>query len=217
MPSGLQVLRVQGKPEGNHLLLFHGYGATGDDLLSLSPLDPDSTWYFPEAPLKISTGFSEGRAWFPIRLNVIEKIFQKEASVSEAFPSDFSSIRGVILQLIEELHIPPSQLILGGFSQGAVLALETALYLPQPPKALLLLASTFINETLWRQRITSLKGVHFFQSHGTEDPILPYAEAHRLSLFLQEAGLKGKLHSFPGGHTLPPSTLDQLKTFLSHI
>ena len=46
-----------------------------------------------------------------------------------------------------------------------------------------------------------LSGTAVFQSHGTIDPILPYASAEALNQMLQNAGVENRFHSFKGPHT----------------
>ena len=108
-------------------------------------------------------------------------------------------------------------MILGGFSQGAVVATEMALQAKKNIAGLMILSGTLINEKAWSSLCTSKKGLPFFQSHGKSDPLLPYKRAERLESILEKGGLVGSLNGFSGGHEIPPATLEQMRSFLNSI
>jgi predicted esterase len=57
-------------------------------------------------------------------------------------------------------------------------------------------------------------GLAFFQSHGSVDPILGFQEALKLEKALKDAGWKGRLSRFEGGHGIPPELLPELGAWL---
>ena len=62
-----------------------------------------------------------------------------------------------------------------------------------------------------------LRGKPIFQSHGTHDPILPYALAERLKTELVSAGADVTFVPFRGAHEIPPPVLEELVDFLEPI
>jgi phospholipase/carboxylesterase len=60
------------------------------------------------------------------------------------------------------------------------------------------------------------RGLPVLQTHGTQDPLLPYSEAVALRDLLTESGLNVEFLSFDGPHTIPPSTLIRLAKFLAN-
>jgi phospholipase/carboxylesterase len=56
-----------------------------------------------------------------------------------------------------------------------------------------------------------------FQSHGTADPILPFAVAEKLRDALATAGLPVTFDRFEGGHGIPPSTMKKLGDWLDKL
>ena len=54
-----------------------------------------------------------------------------------------------------------------------------------------------------------------FQSHGSDDPLLPFPIAEDLRKLMREAGMKVDWHPFRGGHGIAPEVLDALGPFLS--
>ncbi len=113
-------------------------------------------------------------------------------------------------------HLP---FLLGGFSQGAMLAVETALCgLSQPPQMLCVFSGATIRESIWTARISSLVETKILQSHGYEDTILPYVTGEWLSSILQKSGSKQyQMIRFAGGHGIPPNAIDGLLHMLLAI
>lgn len=218
---GIEVLEVRGDPHGAHIVLFHGFGADANDLLPLSGVftgHPRPTWHFPQAPLEVPIGRSgQGRAWFPIDFDIIERALHQgePPEISLAFPPDLPEIRQLGQKLILELNIPHHKLFLGGFSQGAVLATDLLLHSPHKLGGLLIFSGTLFLKEKWQTLAPLHGGTPFFQSHGINDPLLPLKGAEELSSLLQNAGLKGSLLTFPGGHEIPSPILLKLNAFLT--
>lgn len=221
--AGLDVVELPGDPGGATIVLFHGFGANAMDLVPLSGVyrqSPKPTWLFPNGPLEIpiAPGYS-GRAWFPVDIESLQRALQRNdfEAVENAFPEELTQARERVERLVGELDIPRSKLILGGFSQGAVLAVETALHGMEPVAALLIFSGTLICASAWKRLSHLHPKTPFFQSHGTHDPLLPLKKAEELAALLQEGGLKGSLHTFKGGHEIPQPILILLNAFLKDL
>lgn len=193
------------------------------DLAGLSEVyqqPPRPTWLFPNGPLEIPImpGYN-GRAWFPIDIEALQTALQKGDfdAVANAFPAELADARQQVERLVGELDIPRSKLILGGFSQGAVLATETALHGMDRVAALLIFSGTLICEPKWRRLSHLHAKTPFFQSHGTNDNLLPMKKAEALEQLLLEGGLQGKLHRFNGGHEIPQTVQRELNAFLVNL
>ena len=211
--AGLEVYESTGEKEAPTILLFHGYGANGMDIAPVCGIDPKFNWFFPTGPIKVPQA---DRGWFPLNIEALKRAFEEKNSeiVTEAFPEELSQARELGERLIAELNIPLSKLFIGGFSQGAVLATEIALNLPEKPAGLLLFSGTLINEEKWKSLARKCAGMPFFQTHGKDGPILPLNRAEALEQLFLEAGLKGHLQRFSGGHEIPPSSFADLHKFL---
>jgi len=213
----LRVLRA-GQSDRPTIVLFHGYGAPADDLYSLHQLAPhDFNWIFPEGPIKLSMlPWFSGRAWFPLDLDTLYVQVSKGNfdGFENSFGQELENIKQQLQSFFKALNVPPSQLILGGFSQGAILATELAMISPKPIAGLVLLSTTLIHESRWKQQAPLHTGMRFFQSHGCDDQLLPFTRAQALNTLLIQSGWKGDLFAFEGGHELPNDALDELKKFL---
>ena len=61
------------------------------------------------------------------------------------------------------------------------------------------------------------RGIPFYQSHGTSDPILPLNGAKMLEEKLTGMDFKGSLHTFDGGHEIPPIVVNEVRDFISTL
>ncbi len=176
---------------------------------------------FPEAPLVLSQlGMAYGRAWWEIDLDRISAARDPEAirRLSQHTPEGLIPVRRAMIALVDELARQAggavSRLVLGGFSQGAMLTTDVALRLEEAPAGLLILSGSLICEPEWRRKAPARRGLKVFQSHGTQDPLLPFARAVALRDLLIDAGLEVDFFSFEGVHTIPPEALRRAADFL---
>jgi len=218
--GGLQVVELPGDPKQGTIVLFHGFGADAMDLFPLSNVYKGPTWIFPQAPLQVQfmPGYV-GRAWFPIDMEVLSKSHRENSfeDIASAFPPDLTQVSSIANRFVDQLDTPRSKLVLGGFSQGAILAVETMLSSMIRCGGLLIFSGTYLESLRWKPKIHPHANTHFFQSHGMHDPLLPLRKAEELEKLLLEGGLHGRLHTFQGGHEIPPSILSKLSLFLQSL
>lgn len=129
-------------------------------------------------------------------------------------PSSREKLTGLIQQWSERSGVPISRFVLGGFSQGAMLTTDVTLHLDENPAGLVLLSGTVQNEAAWKERAPKHKMLRVFQSHGTDDPILPFMAAGWLRDLLNQGGADVEFVQFPGGHEIPFEVLTRLGAFL---
>lgn len=210
------------------IVLCHGFGAPGDDLVGLTEsldVPAGSVLVFPEAPHALRDLFSapvygDARAWWPIDMARLERSLARGEvrDLTSEVPEGLASARQALSSMLDELakQVPADhRLVLGGFSQGAMLALDVALREPSRKLAgLILLSGTMIAEHEWTPRMSGRRGTPVFQSHGKSDPILSFAIAERMSDVLKSEGLDVTFESFQGPHTVPESTLEKLGRWL---
>jgi phospholipase/carboxylesterase len=210
---------VPNTPVERVVVLLHGFGAPGDDLLSLAtalPKTKGTRYVFPEAPIDMG----DGRAWWIIdwhersRYEARGDIEGYVALVPKGLAEASQKLSAMLEHIEQSWGVPPERLVLGGFSQGAMLTLDVAAQRTKKPAALLLLSGSLTGTTRWLPKAGSLKGVPIFVSHGKSDPVLPYAVAERLRDELKHAGAKVEWAPFSGGHAIPEPTIAALITFL---
>lgn len=219
----LEAIRVPGKKDGLTVILFHGYGANAYDLAGLSSYilpDQGIQWIFPNGPIPIPVmpGY-EGRAWFPIAIDSLQKamISGDPAPLASVDPPGLEEAREKALNLIRSLDVPWSKVVIGGFSQGAMLSTDIMLREKENPAGLLVLSGTLLKQDIWSELAQTKKGFPFFQSHGIQDPVLPYSAAQKLNEMFLSSGMEGELVSFLGGHEIPLPAVQKMNEYLSRL
>ena len=213
----------RGGGNGPVVVLFHGYGAPGDDLVVLSDyLDaPAGTRFlFPEAPLPIPLGYGDSRGWWLIDMARIQadRAAGRIRDLSGEIPVGLVRARERTTSLLDDMHrrlgVDHKKTILGGFSQGAMLSCDVLLHSNRPYAGLIQLSGTLLAKQEWGPLLLKRKALPVFQSHGTQDPILAYVMAERLRDEFVGAGLKVEWLPFRGGHEIPEPVLRRLGRFI---
>jgi phospholipase/carboxylesterase len=214
----------KGGGRGPLVLLLHGFGAPGDDLVSLAdvPHVPAGTRFvFPEGPLSLSFGPRDARAWWLIDMARIaaDQAAGRIRDLSNEIPKGLAPARETVLAFLKEVEqkfvADPRKTVLGGFSQGAMLSCDLMLRTAQPYAGLIQLSGTLLAIQEWAPLLHKRKGLPVFQSHGMQDELLPYVGAERLRDTLIHAGISVEWHSFRGGHEIPRTVLQRLGPFIT--
>ncbi len=198
------------------VLLLHGYGASGDDLVPVAEMLASrvhATFLVPEGPLAIGGG---ARAWFdPPRSQYRGRQRQALRQVEQA--------RAQLLALLAEsrMHVSQSdssgatreergsaaelnqrRVVVAGFSQGAMMAIDLALHDDRELAAVVALSGAEL--PTWSGRYASRRALPVFLSHGRNDAVIPFADAEHLRTALTDAGVHVTWQPFDGGHELAP-------------
>jgi phospholipase/carboxylesterase len=213
-----------GGGRGPVVILLHGFGAPGDDLVSLADVlhVPASTRFvFPEGPLSLSFGPRDARAWWLIDIARIatDQAAGRIRDLSNEIPKGLAPARETMLAFLKEVEqkfgADPRKTVLGGFSQGAMISCDLMLRTAQPYAGLIQLSGTLLAIQEWAPLLQKRKGLPVFQCHGMQDELLPYVGAERLRDTLIHAGLSVEWHSFRGGHEIPRTVLQRLGPFIT--
>lgn len=207
------------------VVLCHGFGAPGDDLVpiaaevlrGLTEIQDRVLFVFPAAPILMEQmGGFESRAWWPIDMErmliSIEagKYEHLRRESPERLPEAAKELRSTLTAIQTEFGLATSQLVIGGFSQGAMLTTEVGLSLNPPPAGLCLYSGSLIKEEDWTPLANSAQSLDILQSHGRIDPILPFMGAQALRDMLSEAGHNVDFVEFHGVHTIPANAVEKL-------
>ena len=214
----------EGGGEGPVVVLLHGFGAPGDDLVPLWRVlaaPPGTRFVFPEAPLDLGDR-SLGRAWWWIDLE--ERMRRQEfgekrdtTEVPEGLDVARAHVEAFLDALEGALRPPRGKIVLGGFSQGAMLGLDVALRSARPLAGLALLSGTPVATEEWAKCFDGRRGLPIFMSHGQDDPILPFDLAGELRDTLASHGMSVEWVPFRGGHGIPSNVVDGLGAFLRRV
>jgi phospholipase/carboxylesterase len=234
--AGLRCHVVDHVPDGQApqlvVILCHGFGAPGTDLVGLAPeifaqqpeLARRITSVFPEAPLSLAQfGMPGGRAWWMLDIEKLNAAITSGAlrDLRNDHPPELPDVSKKLIAVIDALRdrygLPMSRIVLGGFSQGAVLSIDVSLRMPEPPALLTVFSGTLMSEDEWRALLANRREMNVLQSHGDEDQILPFEAAERLRDLLVEAGCNVEFIPFHGPHTIPPVALLRFVERLSEL
>lgn len=215
--SLVSEMREPGAPT---VVLFHGYGADASDLAPFADvfaaLGP-WRWVFPNGVREVPLGpFFTGRAWFPIDMAEVERAMMAGTyrNFKNTRPQGLDGLIADGLRFVESLQVAPEQLVLGGFSQGAMLATELSLRLKTPPAGLMILSGTLADEATIAELLAKKPQLRFLQSHGDRDPILDPAAARDLFNLLVAHGAEGEFVGFAGAHEIPRVVQEKMALFL---
>lgn len=221
--GALDAIEIPGQPGGHLMVICHGYGADASDLVPLAnvwSVPQGTTWLFPNGPIEVPLGpHMTGRAWFDIDVEALEQARKMgtHRDLSNATPSGMKQAREKLIAMVEATKIPWSKVILGGFSQGAMLATMTSFYAPENPKGLIILSGALLDQNTWKEKAKARAGLPYYQSHGTFDDLLALDGAQKLEKVLRDAGLKGALQTFEGAHEIPQDVIAGVNQFLKKL
>ena len=159
-----------------------------------------------------------GRAWWRLDLESHLPPGRKLPDLSATHPPGIDVAAASVHALLHDLSWRPGgPVVLGGFSQGAMVASDLAFTSGDEITALVLLSGTPVDEATWRRGFASRRGLPVFISHGRADAILPFAAAERFQQELAAAGLAVTWVPFDGGHEVPAQVVTALNAFLAPI
>lgn len=216
----------EGGGDGPAIVLCHGFGAPGDDLVSLARVidaGRATRWFFPEAPLSLEMGFGPpGRAWWMIDMERIQELMMRgqlrdlAGETPDGLVEAREALEATLVELAKSHGITRARTILGGFSQGAMLSTEVQLHSDEPFAGLAVLSGALISEDRWRPAATlRAKNLHVVASHGRRDPILPFQSGEDLAKLLGDNGAEVKFIPHQGAHEIPPAALQGLADLVS--
>ena len=227
MSEQLKVVEVHLGEEGT-VCMLHGFGASAQDLVPLaSEVGLGHRWLFPGAPVQISVaGMYQGQAWFPREPEELEKALYGGyfLSLQTLQPPGLAGAAEQVRQMLDHRGVQWSQLVIGGFSQGAMVCAEILRQalrdgLPMPAAAVIL-SGALVARSWWdgvppvgqqgRGRVLP----RVYQAHGRSDRILPLEEGRALTGILEDAGFSVTLQEFSGDHSIPAEVVAGLRRFL---
>ena len=228
---GPLLVHIAGGPDGQGggggpaIILCHGFGAPGTDLVSLSGLidvGPDVRWFFPEAPIELDMGWGpSGNAWWHIDMVRYQNLMLRGryGELLNETPDGLDSARDALIETLAVLEstyrVDMGRSVIGGFSQGAMLTTEIALHAPTRFAGVCLFSGCLVSQSRWSQ--TTPQGLRVFQSHGRHDPILPFAGAEALRALLVERGAVHSWVPFSGQHEIPDVAIEKAGSFCQDL
>jgi len=210
-PGGLDVLvhrlrPARGEPAGA-LVLLHGRGVDESDLFPLlDAFDPDArlAGATPRGPLTLPPG---GWHWY-----IVERVGFPHG---ETFMESYGLLTEWLGAVAQETGVPWERTVIGGFSQGSVMAYALALAGGRPSPAGLLAMSGFIPDVEGFELDLERPGLPIAITHGTLDPIIGVDFARAARQRLEAAGNRLLYRESPVGHGIDPGVVPDLREWLA--
>jgi phospholipase/carboxylesterase len=198
---------AEGQPAGA-LVLMHGRGIDEHDLFPLLDLlDPERRLegFTPRAPLQ-PPGHT-GNHWY-----VVDRVGFPD---HDTFTSTYGLLGSWLEGVAAETGVPPERTVLGGFSQGGVMAYAMGLGPGRPRPAAIVAVSCFVPRVEgWEPDFTDRADMPVYHSHGAADPIIGVEFGHQARDLLQgKVDLTYREH--PGGHTIDPRSFDEMRKIVT--
>jgi phospholipase/carboxylesterase len=216
-------ISVDVDPSAPCVLILHGYGADFQDLAPLSQYVKTSkplNWVFPNGPLEVPISpFMSGRAWFPIDMEGMQNAIATNSFndfFSNRMPDELVNHSKGMKNVVDELLKIYPEVIIGGFSQGSMVAMHTALFDQADVSKLFILSGAPIATKRFPDSLNDeQKKIKVFQSHGQVDPVLPFPNGEILRDHLKGLELSLEFHPFNGQHEIPLDVLNKFGSFLT--
>jgi phospholipase/carboxylesterase len=195
------------------VIWLHGLGADGHDFEPIVPelrLKKPVRFVFPHAPIRPVT-INQGmrmRAWYDI--------LQMGGG-----PEDDAGLRAsqkITEDLIRAQSLPPSKIVLAGFSQGGAIVLQTALRYPERLAGVMALSTYLpLAGTLAAERSEAIRDLPIFMAHGQYDELIPIQRSRQSREHLEKLGYKIEWHEYPMPHSVCAPEIGDISAFLSKI
>ena len=206
--NGSSLQPLSGAAPSQIVLLLHGYGSNGADLISLASnwqhLLPDALFLAPNAPQ--SFGFGGGYQWWPLSALSPQALAAGAASAAPA-------IDAFIDRKLDQYGLTEADLALVGFSQGTMMALHVGLRRARQVAGILGYSGALTGAAdLPGQARTKPPTLLI---HGSADQIVPVAALHAAERELKQLGVPVRTHISSGlGHSVDPTGLKLGADFL---
>ncbi len=209
--AGLSVLAI-GDPRAERVVIFlHGRSMEAADLAPFAhALGIDAYFLFPDAPLPMSP---HGYSWWPVDPEMrAARLAAGPSDLFEVDPPEREPARAALAELCAAQG-DARRIVLVGFSQGGMLAMDSVLH-GLRPLAMALLSTSRIAFDDWIPRLPLLKGLPVLVSHGKADRELAFAAGEAVCAAARRGGAEVTWHAHDEGHEIPLRTWRALKRFI---
>jgi len=194
------------------VILLHGLGADGDDLIGLQQywgrILPEAEFVSPNAPFPCDMA-PYGYQWFSVQDRTPATVL---AGVRAAAPS----LDGFIDEQLQQRGLTEAEAALVGFSQGTMMSLFVGLRRERPLAGILGYSGRMIAPELLASEMRSKPPVLLV--HGTDDPMVPFESMTQAETALKTAGVPVETLACPGvQHAIDPEGLQRGAQFLRQV
>lgn len=208
----LNFIEVVPNTVNNIFILLHGFGSDNQDLMSLGEnfrdLLPNTALISVNAPSISDAG--TGYQWFSFKSMNLFTIL-KEIRIS------YTLLNSFIDEQLKRFNLTDENLIIGGFSQGAMMSLYTGLRRKSNPLAVLAFSGMMPDTIATLQKeLTSKPEVLLI--HGTEDKTVPFNSMEKAEYLLREFNISFEAHAIHNmGHEVNEEAINYAREFIKMV
>jgi len=194
------------------LVLMHGVGSNEHDLFGLAPQIPEAFHVLSlRAPFRMGPG---AFAWFDFSIEP-----NGERTINEAQEAQSRALLAQALpSAASQLGVAPEHVVVGGFSQGGIMALSLLLSRPELMHAALVWHSRLLPQIVPHIAAPdAFHGKHLWVSHGTHDNVIPLAAAQSIRRQVQALPLHLAYEEFASAHEIRPAELAHTVAWLQGL
>jgi phospholipase/carboxylesterase len=194
------------------LVLMHGVGSNEQDLFGLAPYVPENFHVLSlRAPFRMGPG---AHAWFDFSIEP-----NGERTINEAQEVQSRAVlEQVLSQAAAQLGIAPDHVVVGGFSQGGIMALSMLLIRPELMRAAVVWHSRLLTQSIARTAAAdAFKHKQLWVSHGVQDGVIPLASAQAIRRYVGGLPIHLTYGEYPGGHEINAKELSQSMDWLQRL
>ena len=202
------------------VIWMHGLGADGNDFVPIIPelKLPENLkikFIFPHAPVRpitLNNGY-EMRAWFDMT-----SLDRADNAKEDDILTSVSWINTIINQEIDK-GTEADHIILAGFSQGGVIALQAGLRFSKKLAGIMALSTymPFSESLLTNPNIQQQNGNPIFAAHGINDPVIPILSWEDYVPKLESKGFAVEARSYVMEHSVSLEEIQHISTWLQQV
>ncbi|TAK97911.1 MAG: phospholipase [Rhodospirillaceae bacterium] len=189
------------------VVLLHGYGSDGNDLIGLAPYFanalPRAVFYAPDGPHALEGSPFGGRQWFSLRNfdpEVLRDDMKMRAKFFESMAGEIDGVAATLNTFLDQIlahhGLAANRLVLLGFSQGTMMSLHVGLRRKQQLGGIVGYSGELLVPERLAAEIKSKPPVVLI--HGADDPMIPAVKSQDSAAALTAIGVSCQTHIIPG-------------------
>jgi len=200
------------------VIWLHGLGADGHDFETIVPeLGLPAALgvrfvlpHAPAIPVTVNGGYVMP-AWYDIRETDLDRRGDREGLLRSV-----ERVRALVDREVER-GIPPSRIVVAGFSQGGAVVLHLGLTEPRPLAGILGLSTYLVDRDGLRNTNPPDRRPPVFLAHGTLDPMVPLAGGEEARAVLTGLGYPVEWHTYTMPHSVCAEEIEDIGRWLSKV
>ncbi len=216
--SELKIFEYSETKNPKDLVIFlHGYGSNGHNLIELArefkDILPEAHFISPNAVEPWEGGFPDAYQWFSLYSGVERKAL---TSIADNIKTSNKILQNFINEQLKRFNLTPKNLLLAGFSQGAMMSMYQGLIMPEKPKGIISFSGRLILPEMVGEK--SIQKPEVCLIHGRQDSVLPFENFIEAEKILKQEQIPFEAHAFENlDHTIDISAVKAARAFVKKI